>query len=126
MSRRAPRGGRAFEARIRTYVNRWLGWVRGGLCDGSFGHLRARILVDVASCLLTAISPNGAGGTLMSYAATLSRAGNVYSVSSGALTGDIFGGTVGAAPTVTSISPRSGPPAGGTSVTIIGNNFTGV
>ena len=75
-------------------------------------HVRVA-LPNGGTCPLILVAPNGAGGVLMSYTATLSRTGNVYSMTAGTLTGDIFGGTVDTtAPTITSIvrqNPASSP-----------------
>jgi len=68
----------------------------GGTITGVNTTLVTVSLAAGTSCALTVISPNGAGGTLMSYTATLSldNPATTYSVSAGTLTGDIFGGTV--------------------------------
>jgi hypothetical protein len=66
----------------------------GGTVTGVGATVVSITLADGASCSLTLTSANGAGGTLMSFTATLSRTGNVYATSTGTLTGDAFGGTV--------------------------------
>jgi len=62
-----------------------------------------------------------AAGTANTYAVTINATNSV-----GSATPQSFTLTVApAAPTVTGLSPTSGPAAGGTSVTITGTNFTG-
>ena len=66
----------------------------------------------------TSLASDGLGNVFMTDGATTASA-NLY---------EITGGPTGPAaqpPTVTSISPTSGPTAGGTSVTITGTNLTG-
>ena len=67
----------------------------------------------VNSSTLTAISPAGTG----TVALTVTSAGNPS-------TNSVPFAYV-LAPTVTGVNPSTGPPAGGTAVTISGNNFTG-
>jgi len=47
------------------------------------------------SCSLTVSAPAGPAGVVVSYQATLSRAVNGYSLSTGSVTGGLFGGTAG-------------------------------
>ncbi len=68
----------------------------GGTITGVGTTLVTITLAPGTSCPLTVISPNGAGGALVSYAATLSldNPATTYALSAGTLTGDIYGGTV--------------------------------
>lgn len=50
-------------------------------------------LVDNIICLLALAAPAGAGGAMISYQATPSRTGDLYSTSAGAIIGGISGGT---------------------------------
>ncbi|MBA4371352.1 MAG: hypothetical protein C0402_00650 [Thermodesulfovibrio sp.] len=81
-----------------------------------FGGAAATGVTVVNSTTITATSPAGSAGTVDVTVTTPSGT----SVTSSA---DQF--TYAAAPTVTGISPTSGPTVGGTSVTITGTNFTG-
>jgi hypothetical protein len=66
---------------------------------------------------ITAVSPSHAAGVANVFVTT--PAGK-----SAAVTGDVFTWKA-AAPTITSLSPKTGPAAGGTSVVITGTGFTG-
>ncbi len=79
----------------------------GGNAAGSFS-------VNSAT-QITATSPAGTG----TVDVTVTTAGGTSATSSA----DQF--TYGSAPTVTSVNPNTGPPGGGTSVTITGTNFSG-
>jgi hypothetical protein len=82
-----------------------------------FGSIDAPSFIRNSATQITAISPAGAGIVDV----TVFTNGGVISATSAA---DRFtySGTV---PSVTSVSPNSGPVTGGTSVTISGANFTG-
>ena len=78
-----------------------------------FGSASATNVVVVSGTQITATTPAGSAGAVT---ATVSNPGG----QSGALAGAF---TYVAPPTVTSVSPSSGPVAGGTRVTVIGTNF---
>jgi hypothetical protein len=78
----------------------------------TIGGAAATNVVVTNSTTITATTPPGAAGAA---AVTVTVAGQ-----SGSLAG---GFTYRASPTVTSVSPANGPPAGGTAVTITGTNF---
>jgi hypothetical protein len=82
-----------------------------------FGAVAATSFTVVSSTEITAVSPAQAAGVHNIYVTT--PAGT-----SAAGFADLFTYAV-PAPAVTSISPSSGPPAGGTTVTITGTGFTG-
>jgi len=91
-----------------------------GATGVSFGSAAATNFTVDSDTQITAVSP----------AANLSGAVDVTVTTSGGTSAtsgaDQFTYiTTGAAPTVTSINPTSGPAAGGTSVTIVGSGFTG-
>ena len=88
----------------------------GGATAVRFGASAATITSDTTTQIV-ATSPAAAAGTVD---ITVTTAGGTSGVSSA----DQFTYVV-AAPTVTGISPTSGPTAGGTSVTITGTSFTG-
>ena len=80
----------------------------------SIGGTAATGITVVNSTTITATTPSGTAGAKNVVVTTPGGTGtgtNLY--------------TYVAAPTVTAISPTSGPTAGGTSVTITGTNFTG-
>jgi hypothetical protein len=81
-----------------------------------FGSTNASSYTVNSATQITATSPAGSAGTVD---ITVTGAGGTSSTSSS----DHF--TYVAAPTVTAVSPTSGPAAGATSVTITGTNFTG-
>jgi len=81
-----------------------------------FGATSATVTVNSAT-QITASSPAGSAGTVD---VTVTNATGTSATSSA----DIYTYTTLPGPTVTSISPNSGPAAGGTSVTITGTNFT--
>ena len=85
-----------------------------GATSVTIGGAAATSVVVVNPTTITANTPAGAAGTasvLVTTAGGTNAANSLY--------------TYVAAPTVTAISPTSGPTAGGTSVTITGTNFTG-
>ena len=81
-----------------------------------FGTTAATGVTVVNSSKITAVSPAGTGVVDV----TVTTPGGTSATS----TADQFT-YIAAAPTVTSLSPTSGPAAGGTSVTITGTGFTG-
>jgi hypothetical protein len=81
----------------------------------SFGASAATTFTVDSSTQITATSPVGSG----TVAVTVTTAGGT----SATTVDDEF--TYTGSPTVTSVSPASGPTAGGTSVTITGTNFAG-
>jgi hypothetical protein len=81
-----------------------------------FGTTNATGFTVNSATSITATSPAGAGAVDI----TVTTAGGTSTTSAA----DQF--TYNAAPMVTAVSPASGSPAGGTSVTITGANFTGV
>src|ERR1019366_7339926 len=83
-----------------------------------FGSTPGTTLSVVSSTEVTDVSPAGSGNVNV----TVTTPGGTSSTSSS----DQFSyATALPAPTVTSISPTSGPASGGTTVTIIGTNLTG-
>ena len=80
-----------------------------------FGGAAAGSFTVVSATQITATSPAGAG----TVDVTVTTPGGTSATGAA----DRF--SYGSVPTVTSVNPNSGPPAGGTSVTITGNNFTG-
>jgi hypothetical protein len=80
-----------------------------------FGALLATNVTVVSSTQITAVSPAGTG----TVDVTVTGPGGVSAISSA----DQF--TYSNVPLVTSITPPAAPLAGGTTVTIIGSNFTG-
>jgi uncharacterized protein YjiK/methionine-rich copper-binding protein CopC len=79
----------------------------------TFGGTAATGVTVVSATQITATTPAHAAGAV-----------NVVVTNSGGLSGTLTNGyTYVAPPTVTSVSPNSGPAAGGTSVTITGTNF---
>ena len=85
-----------------------------GATGVTIGGAAATGVVVVSNTTITAVTPAGAAGTASVVVTTLggSNAANT-----------LF--TYVAPPAVSSVSPSSGPTAGGTSVTITGTNFTG-
>jgi hypothetical protein len=81
-----------------------------------FGAANATSFTVNSATQITATAPAGSAGTVD---ITVTTAGGTSSTSAA----DQF--TYDAAPTVTAISPTSGPTAGGTSITITGTNLTG-
>src|SRR5579872_3826857 len=88
----------------------------GGATNVSFGSVPAASFTVVSASSITAVSPAAAGG---SVDVTVSNAGGA----SATVAADTF--TFVPAPTVTGVSPASGPAAGGTSVDISGTNLGG-
>ena len=82
----------------------------------NFGTTGATNLDVVSDTSITATSPAGSAGAVD---VTVTAPGGISAVSAA----DKF--TYGTLPTVTAISPTTGPAAGGTSVTVTGTNFTG-
>ncbi len=82
----------------------------------NFGGTNATTFAVNSATSITATSPAGTG----TVDVTVTTPGGTSTTS----TADQFTYTT-PAPTVTNVSPNSGPPAGGTSVTITGTNFTG-
>jgi DNA-binding beta-propeller fold protein YncE len=82
----------------------------------SFGGTAATSFTVNSASQITAITPTGSAGTID---LTVITAGGTSATSSA----DHY--TYIAAPTVTALSPSSGPTAGGTSVTLTGTNLTG-
>ena len=82
-----------------------------------FGATNAASFTVNSATQITAVSPAGSAGTVD---VTVTTAGGT----SATVPGDQF--TFLAAPTVASLSPASGLPAGGTTVVITGTNFNGV
>jgi hypothetical protein len=80
----------------------------------TFGGVAATSFTVDSSSKITAVTPAGTAGAV--DVAVLTPNGTVTSTG---------GYTYGNAPTITSVSPSSGPTAGGTTVTITGTNFTG-
>jgi uncharacterized protein YciI len=80
-----------------------------------FGSASATNVAVVSTTSITATTPAGAVGTV------------TVSVTVNGLTGNLTNGftysTLSPAPTVTSVSPNSGPATGATSVTVTGTNF---
>jgi DNA-binding beta-propeller fold protein YncE len=87
-----------------------------GVSAVKFGTAAASGFTLVSATQITAISPAAAAGPVDVTVTTLGG-------TSAAGAADVF--TYAALPTVTAISPVSGPPAGGTPVTITGTNLTG-
>ena len=83
----------------------------------NFGTTAATGVTVVNDTTITAFSPAGTG--VVDVTVTTPAGTSTASAA------DQFTYLVAAAPTVTGISPTSGPAAGGTSVTITGTNFTG-
>jgi hypothetical protein len=85
-----------------------------------FGALLAQFAIVNSPTSITATSPTGTPGAVIDVRV---NQGNATSATSAA---DQFTYATGTPPpTVTSVSPNNGPPAGGTSVAITGTNFTG-
>ena len=82
----------------------------------AFGSAQAAGVTVDSATQITATSPAGSGVVDV----TVATAAGTSATSSG----DKFTYTSSSSPTVTSISPAFGPPAGGTQVTITGTNFT--
>jgi hypothetical protein len=82
-----------------------------------FGAVPATSFTVDSATLITATSPPGAGGP---GAVTVTAAG----ATSPPTTVDLFT-YIAAAPTLTNLTPSSGPSAGGTVVTLTGGSFTG-
>jgi hypothetical protein len=81
-----------------------------------FGSANAASYTVNSATSITATSPAGSAGTVDIIVVTAAGTSAINA-------SNRF--TYVAAPTVTGISPTSGPVAGGTSITITGNNFTG-
>jgi hypothetical protein len=79
-----------------------------------FGSVAATSVIFDSTTELTAVSPAGSAGVVN---VTVTTPGGTSATSSA----DQF--TYGLAPTVTGISPSTGPVAGGTTVTVTGTNF---
>ena len=88
----------------------------GGATSVMFGSTAASSITSDASGQIVAVAPAGSAGAVD---VTVTTAGGTSAVSAA----DKY--TYVAAPTVTAISPSSGPTAGGQSVTISGTGFTG-
>jgi len=85
-----------------------------------FGSIKAAHFTINSSTSITATAPAETAGTV---AVTVANAGGVSPTSPG----DAFTYVApGHAPTITALSTRSGPAAGGTVVTVTGTSFTGV
>ena len=79
----------------------------------TFGGMAATNVVVVNSTTITATTPAGTAGAV-----------TVTVTNPGGQSGSLASGfTYVRGPTVTSVSPNSGPAAGGTAVTITGTNF---
>lgn len=87
-----------------------------GVTGVAFGTTAAAYTF-VSDAKITATSPAGSG--------TVDVRVTTGSGTSAITTKDQFSYTSGSAPVVTTVSPGSGPKAGGTMVTIMGSNFTG-
>jgi hypothetical protein len=87
-----------------------------GATGVAFGNVPATDVVVESSTKVTAVAPAQPAGLH-----------NVYVTTPGGTSASVFGDlyTYLAPPAITSVSPNSGPPAGGTSVTITGSGFTG-
>ncbi len=86
-----------------------------GATSVSFGDVEATSFTVNSANSITATSPSGTGTVDI----RVTTAAGTSVVSPGAQF------TYGGAPTITSVSPNTGPSSGGTSVTITGSNFTG-
>ncbi len=82
----------------------------------AFGALAATSFTLVSSTQITAVSPAQTGAHYVSVTTAGGSSANVAA--------DIYTYTA-PAPVISMISPSSGPPAGGTTVTITGSGFTG-
>jgi hypothetical protein len=89
-----------------------------GATSVKFGSAAATNVSVNSDTNITATSPAGQAGAVD---VTVTTAGGTSAVNSG----DQFTYTPPPAPTVTNVSPSSGPSTGGTSVTITGTGFTG-
>ena len=78
----------------------------------TFGGTAATNVVVVSGTQITATTPAGSAGAVTVTVTSMGRAGSLTN-----------GFTYVAPPTVSSVSPNSGPVAGGTAVTITGTNF---
>ncbi len=87
-----------------------------GVTGVAFGTTAASFSF-VSDAKITATSPMGSG--------TVDVRVTTGSGTSAITTADQFSYSSGSAPVVTSVTPSSGPQAGGTMVTIMGSNFTG-
>jgi len=85
-----------------------------GATSVTIGGTAATVVIVVSSTSITAKTPAGSAGTASVLVTTPSGTNSANTLY-----------THQAAPTVTSISPSSGPLAGGQAVTITGTNFTG-
>ena len=88
-----------------------------GATSVDFGSAPANSFTVNSATLITATSPPGTAG---SASVTVTASGGTTPVT----TADLFT-YVAQAPTLTALSPTSGPPAGGTVVTLTGGSFTG-
>jgi hypothetical protein len=89
-----------------------------GAYDVSFGAVPARSFVVNSDTSITAVSPAQAAGTVDVRVSTFNGTSSVS-------VADHFTYAAAPLPAVTKIAPTSGPPTGGTKVTIIGSHFTG-
>jgi hypothetical protein len=83
----------------------------------SFGSSAAASFAVVSDTQIVAASPTAISGTVHVTVTTLAGTSSTSSANQFTFSAS--------APTVTGLSPTSGPPAGGTSVTITGTGFTG-
>jgi hypothetical protein len=90
-----------------------------GAYDVSFGGLPAQSFTAGSDTSITAVSPPQAAGTVDVTVAT-------YNGRSATSSSDHFTYLAAPPPTITSVTPSSGPTAGGTVVTILGSHFTAV
>ena len=88
-----------------------------GATTVDFGPTAATDLTVVSATKITADSPAGTGFVDVSITTPAGTSGPTID--------GLFGYSAAAAPTVTGLSPASGPEAGGTAVMIIGTGFTG-
>ena len=91
-----------------------------GVSTVSFGTTAAASFSFVNATTIDATSPAGAGAGPVDVRVTTTAGTSPINQPA-----DVFTYTAAAAPSVTGVDPNSGPVAGGTSVTIIGTNFTG-
>jgi hypothetical protein len=90
-------------------------------------NLSGATSVSFGSSSVTPVSSTATSITVVTPAATTAGAVNVSAIVGGVATNVKTGGFTytTSVPTVTSISPTSGPAAGGTTVTVTGSNLTG-
>jgi hypothetical protein len=89
-----------------------------GATGVSFGAYAAASFIVDSDTQLTAVAPAQAAGTVD---VTVTTPGGTSATGAA----DRFSYSAAAAPSVTAVSPSSGPPAGGTVVTVTGSGFTG-